>query len=296
MNLELNDVGMTFLVGAFVLLAIEAVSYFIFGRHLIRFFEGQLGLTPSNNTPPAITTGVFIGVSFALGLLVEDVCHKYDDANIDWPFRFAYGTLHIGADSHADSNLKASLQHSVLIEKLKQRNPELTGLGYAVFSSGIFETVLGRERGTAITNWALRSNDLPKGSATNRYEGLRRGIAAVFYFDKNRVYFNENYFGEMSRIQARIDFSRTIATSSLVGTAASAIVAVIALAAARRNRKQFRTKAFRTALVVACFAATYVLSYHAYIRESKEFNKRVFGYYDSMLVAARTGPTPTALP
>ena len=112
MNLELNDAGMTFLVGSFVIVAAEALSYFVFGRDLLRFFRGRVGFADEGPTA-AVTTGVFIGLSFALGPLVEDVCHKYDDSNIDWPFNIVYGALHAGAADHAEHNLKGALHHAV---------------------------------------------------------------------------------------------------------------------------------------------------------------------------------------
>ncbi|HEX8255846.1 MAG TPA: hypothetical protein VF846_22090 [Thermoanaerobaculia bacterium] len=295
MSLELNAAGMTFLVGAFVILAFEAVGYFIFGRHILHFFEGQLGLSRADTTPPAVTTGVFVGLSFALGLLVEDVCHKYDDATIDWPFRFAYGTLHLGtsADDHSDTNLKAALQHSVLILNLQETQPRLSPLGKAVFASGVFEAVLGDERGRITRKWALGGGPLPQGTPGNVYEGFKEDLGAVFYFAKNRVYREDNYYDELTRIQTRLDFARTVA---ILGSIAACLTVAVGVALLARvwSQPRFRRHVLtRAGIVAVAFATIYVLAYHAYVRESKEYNKRVFGYYDSMLRASRLHRSPS---
>jgi hypothetical protein len=291
MNLELNEAGMTFLVGAFVILAAEAISYYFFDRHLMRFFEGRLGLDDAER-PAAITTGVFVGLSFALGLLVEDAGFKYSDPLVYRPFRVLYAKLHLAAGAHDDSTVKGAMQHSALISELHERGPKLTRLGKAVFASGIFAALLGRD-GHATQLWATEGGVLPQRadatSKTPRFAKVDDDIAAVFYFAKNRVYNTKHYFEELSRIQARLEFSSTIATISLIFVFVALLSGVVAIPLTRQ-KGDIATRLKNVAGVIAVFTGIYVLGYVAYVHESEEFNKRVFGYYDSMLRAARLTP------
>lgn len=291
MNLELNEAGMTFLVGAFVILAAEAISYYFFDRHLMRFFEGRLGLDDAER-PAAITTGVFVGLSFALGLLVEDAGFKYSDPLVYRPFRFVYAKLHLAAGAHDDSTVKGAMQHGALISELHERNPKLTRLGRAVFQSGIFSALLGPD-GRAMESWATAGGTLPQRrnqtNKTPRFAKADDDIAAVFYFAKNRLYHTKNYFEELSRIQSRLEFSSTIATISLISVFVAILSGFVAVPLAMRSGS-LGNRLRKCAGVTALFAAIYVLGYVAYVHESEEFNKRVFGYYDSMLRAARLTP------
>jgi len=285
MNLELNEAGMTFLVGAFVLLGLEAVTYFVLGRHVTRFFEGRLGLG-DDGTPASLTTGVFIGLSFAIGLLTEDVSFKYADPLVYRPFRFTYGVLHLAAADHDDSTVKNAMQVGVLVSELKRLNPRPTRLGRAVFSSGLFPSLLGAE-GKQVEAWALNGGPLPLRPGDSNFETLESLITSAFYFAKNRVYNNEQYFDELRRIQSRLEFSATVATVGLLLASVAIVMASVRLRLVWRESQQRRLTARRGAQIALVFLAIYFFAYLAYVQESDEFNKRVFGYYDSMLRANR---------
>lgn len=206
MNLELNEVGMTFLVGAFVVLGVEAVIYCLFDRHITYFFEGQWGIARVGETSAALTTGVFVGLSFALGLLVEDACYKFRDPFLLWPFTTTYKLLHANVHADLSDDLKTQIERSLLFKELREKNPRLTSLGEDICRGKLFQHVV-RTHGHAVHAWACDGGELPVDSTRGeRYAVANSAIRTAFYFSKNRVYTVKNYFDELRRIQAGLNF------------------------------------------------------------------------------------------
>jgi hypothetical protein len=286
MDLKLDEAGMTFLVGAFVILTVEGIALLIFGRHLIKFFDGRFGLTSDPKGVANLTVGVFAGLSFATGLIVEDMCSRYSDPRVSWPFRFTYATLHLGAASHDDRLLRSALKQAVLIDEFDLTKPKLSLLGHDVFSSGIFSKLIPT-RGAEYEDWALGRRREPLASDKESLKEFDKAFQTVFYYAKNRVFLEDNYLDEMQSIQNRLYFSSTISTVSLAAAAVILLASIARMPRIWRNGVS-RTDLFkRAATLFATFLAIYVAGYIAYLQESSEFSKRAFGYHDTMLRAAR---------
>jgi hypothetical protein len=284
MGFELNEAGITFIVGAFTILTADGISWVLFGKHLTGFFEGRLGLTENG----AVTAGVFFGFSFAAGLLMEDLTYKYSDPFIYPPLQAANALFGGGRGA---GEFKRELQRSVLIDEFSDCNPVPSPLGRSLFNLRAFTAIAGH-RGTAIEDWGLYGGKLPLPSQStpgDRYSGLYDGIAAVFYFAKNRVFMIDNYYDELRRLHSRLEFSRTIAIISL-GAAAVCTIGLLVAAFQRFTLKRPYRPLLRGLALAGALITLYVLSTAAYLHESVEYNKRVFGYYDSMIRAERSKP------
>ena len=283
MDLELNEAGMTFLVGALTILSIVALLYAFTGRTIIPAAKkDDAPPLPSEGPPAALLTGMFIGLSFALGLLIEDAAYKFHDP-------FLYRPLNLWRDVFGRStnrgDLKAEIARGVLFRTIPETRPERKSLGDDVCRGDLFRAAL-QPLDSPVAAWACDGLPLPgvRGEEA-RYRAVDGAVMAAFYFAKNRVYREPNYFNELRRIQSRLEFSRTVATLTF-GAAAVALAALL-YAALTFRREGARRRVIAAAVALAVFMGVHALAYLAYVQESEEFQKRVFGYYASMLRAEK---------
>lgn len=338
MQFELKELSFTLLTGAFVLLAGEALAYYTFGWHGSGFFAGDWGWHRSEKPEHQLPTHLLVIVVFCfpLGLLVEDLCYKGDDA-LAFPL---YRALGMPATSLLDElrgesgNVnRFTLQTVTLVTGLRaydscpstcfvQGPPRptqeirITALAYELASRGAFSRNDG-DRGAAVERWMRDSAptdqhsgffspfgaklpphtragviDLPHCSgayvAALTREDVRDSVRRLWYNAKNRVYREHEYYEEIERMESRLDFSRTITVVSLLAVFASVAFIFIGEIVAllnRRGREIPLAKSWRRAswLRTLIFLLIYCCATIAYTRESLEINKRVFGYYSSML-------------
>lgn len=192
MELDLKELGLTFLAGAFVILAVEALCYYTFNFQVTGFFAGEWGL---RRDPQAKDGGnptqlpVVIVFCFCIGLLTEDVCYKFADT-IAFP---AYRTLRLPLtrfvdelkyeDGHVSRNV---LQVVAIVKGLRSRDYclkreplppceavvrvyknnqqavwrcrttgiEITGLGYELANRHAFARIDG-QRGADVEAWIV---------------------------------------------------------------------------------------------------------------------------------------------
>lgn len=193
MDLEqLNSAGMSFLVGAYVIINIEAIAYLLFARHIKGYIDERLP-TKVEDDGIKLTTGVVIGLSFAIGLLVEDACYAVRDHFLAWPFRVTYAALHTGDDALSGNDVKTAIQRNAIFDELRPISPRLTSLGGDVCRAQYFKLI--SKGGVAIHRWACEGKSLPPTtSGLTSYDVVDRTVRAGFYFAKNRVYSVDNYF------------------------------------------------------------------------------------------------------
>src|SRR5262245_3656005 len=86
MELDLKELGLTLLVGAFTILSCEAILHYFFNIRVIGFFEGRLGLQRKaaprsgangdqagrRDDEATLTLAVFVAFAFAIGVIFED--------------------------------------------------------------------------------------------------------------------------------------------------------------------------------------------------------------------------------
>jgi hypothetical protein len=112
-------------------------------------------------------------------------------------------------------------------------------------------------------------------------------IARFYYNAKNWTYRQPTYFNELQRIQSRVDFSRTLALTSLVLLLAYCLVALVYGVSADLHDYDIvwlrwwkpRRRHLKIGLAILIYVLAMVGGLIAYRHESKEFAKRSFGYY-----------------
>lgn len=305
MDFGLKEIGITFMVGAFTILGFELVLFYLCGINITGFFRERLGLVGAGKDPEPIrlsrqTThprrlaetrkassddsthnmrlAVFIGLSFAIGILAEDISYKFVDNEL--PF---------GLESRYDTRVKLLIGYP--------EAPDINPLAKDLASNHAFEIFEG-EKGIEIQRWILEDGACSSCPNIN-YKDVRNSIIKLYYYAKNNVYLEANFYDEMKKIQSRSDFTRSIAVISLVYFLIAFLLSVILLidkkrgspwiSALKQNTKNNFISSVRSIEIVKMIV-TFVLlififfvAWWAYDRESAEFNKRAFGYFSSML-------------
>ena len=105
-------------------------------------------------------------------------------------------------------------------------------------------------------------------------------ISQLYYTAKNIVYKHPNYFDELQLIQKRIDFSRAMVLMSGI-VVLSGIPCVVGFLV-KTKWPQGRSSKVVFLPYVICIVAC-ISSAKNFVHEEKEFNKRVFGYYSTMM-------------
>lgn len=241
---------------------------------------------------------VFIGLSFGIGVVAEDLSYKFVDTKL--PF---------GLPSRYASRV------NVLIGSLS--SPKVEPLAKELANNNAFR-IVDTINGTKTEEWLISANPTNPctGNEDNCY--VINSIDSLYYFAKNNVYKETNYYDEMKKIQARADFTRSIAVISLLYLILALILSLI-LSLDKRfgnriiERLKSKSRHFKTlepiqrskfiitllVLILIFFFASW-----AYFKETKEFDKRAFGYFASMLIKEKISvakgeigksPTPTPL-
>jgi hypothetical protein len=335
-ELDLKELSLTFLSGAFVLLYVEALVWYTFGMRLTGFFAGDWGWHQSSQGEHGTPTHFLVVLVFCFptGLLMEDLCYKGADAIAFPVYRFLRLPLTTFVDELSKENgtiSRFTLQTVTIAKGLHPFNHcpqgfsekplpvrtssiEITGLGYELASRGAFSQI-DNTRGVEVEQW-IRESATGSGGRYSRFDGtlqpqygaegavnlphrcsdsslltredVRDSIQRLWYNAKNRVYTNQQYYQEIERMQSRLDFSRTVAVISLLVEGLSLLFILLAEyvqiandggASVRLGMHWRRRSWYRSLIVFAIYLAATV----AYTRESLEINKRVYGYYSSIL-------------
>jgi hypothetical protein len=110
-------------------------------------------------------------------------------------------------------------------------------------------------------------------------EEFRSTSLNIYYYAKNRVYREENYFKELMDIQGRIDFIRSLAWGSFI-----LLFIVTVICSFRFFQCQFEFFKIWPSIIILIliFFLFHIAAIFAYETEEKQFNKRVFGYFLSL--------------
>jgi hypothetical protein len=283
MDFGLKEIGITFMVGAFTILGIELVVFYLSNIALTGFFRDKLGLgTPSvekheSESVQNMRLAVFVGLAFAVGILAEDVSYKFVDNKL--PF---------GLESKYDLRVK------VLIEDWESKKS--SPLAKDLAKRGAFE-IVEPEKGKAIQNWIINEGVCLECQNLSNEE-IRNSIIKLYYHSKNKVYLQVNYYDEMKKIQTRTDFARSVLFISVFYIAFALLLASVMFADLYIFKnflvkwlKSFNLKTLSGIREIiptnVCFTIitlflVSIFSWLAYDSESREYNKRAFGYFATM--------------
>lgn len=106
---------------------------------------------------------------------------------------------------------------------------------------------------------------------------------SLYYRAKNTVYRQENYFAELSLVQTRIDFSRSLAFVSMLFVMVGILETVFyPSTGSTANGAQRLPQMKRVGGFCAVYVAIGGVGLSCFVSEEREFNSRVFGYYSTM--------------
>jgi hypothetical protein len=318
MDLGIKELGITLIVGAFTLLALEAIIYIFFKRQFTGIFQDKLWLVPASSAetssnralgreetkPHAIKALILIGVAFGVGMIAEDLSYKFvDSAQAPLKALPAKVSSIFGEELNKSLGLPSRENSRVrtLIKNLDSDHPDIQPVAIDLAKNKAFSVVESDPQiAHNIEGWIICKSEkkLECGITHQEKEDMERSISDLYYYAKNRSYTVADYYDEMKRIESRRDFSRSI---SLI----ACVYILLALGAGllRLARQSWegppepkRTKLQIGARMLAVSLGLFLIYFFfmwGYERESDEFNKRAFGYYSSMLFTEKHAPSPT---
>lgn len=342
MDLALKELGLTFILGAIAVLGLEAIVYHFFEEEFTGFLPSLLKRGRQKKAKARTRDGrpmnaaVFVGLAFTVGLLSEDLGYKYVDT-AKTPFTYLPGfivsKLPPSFKRPTDYPDKETSRVETLIKDPWAYNMRVESLTVDLARTHAFSQIekfspsekdawsIKKDAGTEIETWILANEQcqrMPdaetclKGVNENRPSNDKITVAVnrLYYYAKNRVYLVRSYYDEMSRIEGRRDFGRSIFLLSVILLIISALiglgrVALIGLGkmpsflnwiglgkmASFLKWKRFkewaglRPRLMHSMSICLIFACICGFSFFAFERESDEFNKRAFGYFSAMLYA-----------
>src|ERR1051326_5439470 len=286
----LKDIATTLIVGTFTILIVEAFTYFVFAIPLTHAFH------PRRSGLHQRDTQIFLFVCFAVGLITEDVLWKSRDAvYIGLPTRLLLCNKHVFDELGDDTEdvTRTRLVSAVLIRGIDSV-PTVTDLGEKLARHGDFSAV--DPVGGRYVESHINHRSLAPGLA-NRFNA---SMQKLWYEAHNRVLQEDGYRDEMNRIETRERFTVTIARLAHIVVAFATASGIVMLAFVairlrlrrprflRRSRALIRastTQGYFSRVAPICLALylIYIFALWACVRESMEYDKRVFGYYDSLV-------------
>lgn len=269
MSIDLKDFSATMAVGLYVAVAASLAGSILFNFRplwIVRSLRRPLGRLGQ--------VALCSGTIFSLGMLAEDLSDKFVDRD--------------GWLSDADVLPRESSLRADCLTGSRGANALATDLGRA----GAF----GIQTRTLDLDGLVQVPDPPE-STTKRVRDAANGL---YYRAKNNVYREETYFKELSSIQLRIDFARSMAVLSVAagvifGMALGCrgltwgvgwVVSRVSPRPRTRTRlplEGHRRRWIASAIALGGFLIVYVSARFAYCEEESEFNNRVYGYYASGL-------------
>lgn len=313
MDLGIKELGITFLVGAFTILGLEAILHHFFDVPLTGFFKGRLGLGKSEEQKTGdeskgaetgekdvkkedvMRAAVFVGLAFGIGILAEDLSYKYVDS-VRYPLKVIPAAL---TPNNLIDLLELPSRYDSRVRTLINTpwgNPSPQWLAVDLARAGAF-SMADPDNGPRVEQWIQNPGGCKPAEedtgACPSFENVSDSIRRLYYLAKNTVYTNDNYYDEMKRIQMRLEFSRSISMLSFVYFVTAVLLGLFTLLLRRKRMRAglssplYEKAGRRVTAVLAILLLVFFFSTWAYERESSEFNKRAFGYYSSMLLTGK---------
>ena len=144
----------------------------------------------------------------------------------------------------------------------------------------------------------LTPEQIKQNGGVSQKQSFSSRVNEMYYNAKNKVFGHENYHQELSEIQDRISFSRSLALLCFVFFSLHCALFLLFAGVAFKNWKTHRISDMDLGRVkpLGSLAVVYVLGMclaaMAYRSESDNFNKRVFGYYISLTHTAEENQGP----
>jgi hypothetical protein len=254
----------------------------------------RLNISNDSQKEHTATVVLFIAAAFTVGIIAEDLSYKYMDS--DLPFRGipafitrGYFVQRLGLPSEDDDRV------SSLIGAIKHPDPQ--PVIYDLAGNNALRISDQSQIGEKIQNWINNDKRCIAGSPGKdcpSKKEVEKAFTNLFYFAKNTAYSNEHHYDELRKIQARLEFMRSISMIAFIYFALGAVFGVVLLIKRWRDRKnkprvseELSQLHSKIPLVLTVMFVVYFLSLWAYARETDAFNRRVFGYLSSSLLEGK---------
>jgi hypothetical protein len=330
MDLGIKELGITLMIGAFTILGADAILHYFLDWGFTGFFEDGLrarkrkeqaenagGSKKKDENEQTMAIVVFIGFAFGVGIIAEDLSYRYVDSENLQVRSIPAKIFPASIVTRFDLPSEETDLVSTLVESLKKPNPspltrdladnhafQMVDKSTPVDSDGTAENPAALEtRGEKIEKWILDGQKRCKPHEKTPGEEIKGcpspkeiqgAFKDLYYYAKNTVYAQSEYYEELRRIQTRLEFTRSLAMLAFMYFAVVLAVGIVLLvwhmAKSSRNsesRDQVRQLRFRIPAMAAVMFGIYFMSIWAYTRETDAFNKRVFGYLSTTLVSKR---------
>jgi len=307
----LKEIATTLILGSFTILIVEFVVYFTFGVPITHVFDR------SYRSHRRRDTQIFLFACFALGLVTEDILWKSrSSVDLGGNTRRILCRKEIFEDLRDEPQnvTRLRLQSAVLVNALLTNSPAVQPLAKQLADNRVFRAIDG-DRGKRVEEWlTCNACDLNK----PRRQEFEASMQKVWYEAHNRVYQVEGYREEMLRIETRQRFSGTLSQLAYIAlwvsfTGGVAMLFVLLVTARKPSIRAWlqanishrprrlrallmlppgnlirRSIRYSVLLAARCLLLflVYFFGVWAHTRESLEFNKRTFGYFNSLVFEA----------
>ena len=115
---------------------------------------------------------------------------------------------------------------------------------------------------------------------------LKAATLAIYFEGRSAALRESNYYDQLSRIQTRIDFSRSMAHMAVIGIIVSCLLFAAFLFCSFQSTNPCEIDYYRRLWLLAGSVVVFLSLFHftklAYESEEREYNKNVFDYYVSL--------------
>lgn len=265
----LESLGATIATGGFLIASIVGVIDVIFKKRFL------FAIPFDAHKNPAGVVILTIAFTYSTGVLIEDASDSLATIPINSLFM------------PSEQDLKIN----VLFSKTLNNTWEAKALAVKLSRAGLFSKHslypgCVREAEEEILQ------DNKSGWAAERLVAV---ATELYYGSKNHVFTKETYYTELSKIQERVDFVRSLWFAQLIIVALTAVTIVFqtsrTLIAAMPPRKgdsssehaKLYSALCRAALVFIVFLFLSICTRVAYVTGEQQFNSRVFAYYATLM-------------
>ena len=302
---SIEDVFGVFAVGIFTLLSIYTMYGVAFCKiqSIKEFYKNMLPTTSNENStgnsnPPAPTKiplypGVFIAAAaifiFGFGLIIQDTADKYTDSSVCGKKDSENIVVRLNNRFDILKN-ESDLRFNALIKE-ENENFKLNSLGISVFRLADFLLYPNHNFSENQKNFLNHVSKSPRAPIPKEIEKdeIKGVTSTVYYRSKNWAFSQATYYDELSSLQIRVDFSRSILLISvltMVGLVAAFLISIVPMI--RKTIKKDTSFKAKRHLVNIIFLLVLLfiiccLSRTGYDNSERNFNERVMGYYTSFL-------------
>lgn len=291
MDLELKPLGQVLVIGAFAVYAILYLTRICHVTWMPRFFDQKQAKNHVSDT------AVYLAVAFAVGVVLNDVSKSIvAQRNAEGPHAEAEEAFlarvinHCVLDTEKELRFRSlfKVKHheiyakSICLELLNLPQPDDTIRPY-------LETIKA-----SIDSSGRSKIDLTDKDAA---EALRAAVNTIYYNAKNRIYREQTYFGELSAISDKLDFTRSLTLVCLSFALLYFVFGGLAYIRPVVDFLKIDVKRRWTIIGLGVLYALFVwVAAFAYRTEAINYDLRVFGYYISLATEPSSGVrSPSAI-